>query len=227
LSLSKWGSTFAGMDAAQVKQFFEDVASEWDSMRLAWYDERVIEELAQRAHVKRSSTVLDVGTGTGFVAAGLAPRVARVVAVDNSPAMLEVANSNIRKLELVNVELRDADIAHLPLPANSVDAAVANMVLHHAEDPAAVLHEMVRVTKRGGWVAVTDEVEHPYEWMRTEHADVWLGFREDQVAGFFDAARVQHYGYAPLGMQCGIKSTTSVDVAEIEIFSAWGQVAFS
>jgi protein-L-isoaspartate O-methyltransferase len=61
------------------------VAAEWDSMRLAWYDERVIEELAQRTHVTRSSAVLDVGTGTGFVAAGLAPRVARVVAVDHSP----------------------------------------------------------------------------------------------------------------------------------------------
>jgi ubiquinone/menaquinone biosynthesis C-methylase UbiE len=189
------------MDAAQVKQFFEDVASEWDSMRLAWYDERVIEELARRVQLKRSSTVLDVGTGTGFVAAGLAPRVARVVAVDHSPAMLEMANHNLRELGIANVALRDADIGRLPLPADSVDAAVANMVLHHVEDPAAVLREMVRVTRPGGWVAVTDAVEHPYEWMRTEHADVWLGFREDQVAGFFAAARLQHYGYAPLGTQ--------------------------
>jgi ArsR family transcriptional regulator len=75
------------------------------------------------------------------------------------------------------------------------------MVLHHAENPAAMLQEMARVTKPGGWVAVTDEVEHPYEWMRTEHADVWLGFREDQVAGFFGAARLERHGYAPLGMQ--------------------------
>jgi hypothetical protein len=37
--------------------------------------------------------------------------------------------------------------------------------------------------------------------MRTEHADVWLGFREDQIAAFFGAARLQHHGYAPLGMQ--------------------------
>jgi ubiquinone/menaquinone biosynthesis C-methylase UbiE len=189
------------MDAAQVKRFFEDVAAEWDSMRLAWYDERVIEELAQRAHATRSSTVLDVGTGTGFVAAGLAPRVARVVAVDHSPAMLEVADRNLHELGIANVELRDADLARLPLPDDSVDAAVANMVLHHAERPAAMLQEMARVTKPGGWVAVTDEVEHPYEWMRTEHADVWLGFREDQVAGFFGAARLEHHGYAPLGMQ--------------------------
>jgi methylase of polypeptide subunit release factors len=37
----------------------------------------------------------DVGTGTGFVAAGIAPRVRRVLAVDNSLAMLEVARKNL------------------------------------------------------------------------------------------------------------------------------------
>ena len=189
------------MDAARVKEFFERVASDWDSMRLAWYDERVIDELADRVRAERSATVLDVGTGTGFVAAGLSPRVARVVAVDHSRAMLEVAEHNLRELGLGNIELREADLARLPLPPDSVDGAVANMVLHHAEEPAAMLQEMARVTKPGGWVAITDEVEHAHEWMRTEHADVWLGFEKDQVAAFFGAARLQHHGYASLGMQ--------------------------
>jgi ubiquinone/menaquinone biosynthesis C-methylase UbiE len=191
----------SGMDASEVRSYFERVAGEWDSMRLAWYDERVIDELAGRTHVDGSSTVVDVGTGTGFVAAGLAPRVARVIAVDYAPAILDVARRNLDELDIDNVELREADIASLPLPAGSVDAAVANMVLHHAEAPAAMLREMARVTRPGGWVAITDEVEHPHEWMRTEHADLWLGFREDQVAGFFASARLERHGYAPLGMQ--------------------------
>lgn len=57
------------MDAVSVREFFERVASEWDDMRSAWYDEKVIAELARRAHVGPTTTVLDVGTGTGFVAA--------------------------------------------------------------------------------------------------------------------------------------------------------------
>jgi ubiquinone/menaquinone biosynthesis C-methylase UbiE len=189
------------MDASEVRSYFERVASEWDSMRLAWYDERVIDDLAQRARVKRSSIVLDVGTGTGFVAAGLAPRVARVVAVDHAPTILDVAGANLQGLGIVNVDLREADLASVPLADDSVDAAVANMVLHHAESPAVMLAEMARVTRPGGWVAVADEVEHSYEWMRAEHADVWLGFREDQVAAFFGATRLHHYGYAALGTQ--------------------------
>jgi ubiquinone/menaquinone biosynthesis C-methylase UbiE len=170
-------------------------------MRLSYYDERVIEQLAARTHLDCSQTVVDVGTGTGFVAAGLAPSAERVIGVDASRNMLEVARSNLARLGISNVELGAGDLASLPMADNSVDAAVANMVLHRAEDPAAMVREMARVTRPGGWVAITDEVEHPYEWMRTEHADVWLGFSEAQVEGFFGAGRLVSYGYAALGMQ--------------------------
>ena len=50
-------------------------------------------------------------------------------------------------------------------------------------------------------VAITDEVEHAYEWMRTEQADLWLGFAEQDVADFFARSRLVEYGYASLGMQ--------------------------
>ena len=159
------------MHAGQVKAYFEGVAGEWDSMWLAWYDERVIEELADRTRVRRSSGVLDVGMGTGFVTAGLAPRVAHGGRRWPGARDAEVVHHNLGELGITNVELREADIARLPLATDSVDAAVANVVLHRAESPAAVLGEMARVTKPGGWVAVTDAVEHPYEWMRTGHAD--------------------------------------------------------
>jgi ubiquinone/menaquinone biosynthesis C-methylase UbiE len=189
------------MDAAAIKAFFEDVASDWDTMRLAYYDERVIEQLAERTQLTGAETVVDVGTGTGFVAAGLAPHADRVLGFDNAAGMLDVARKNLESLSISNVELAEADVHALPLPDDAADATVANMVLHHAHDPASMIAEMARVTRPGGWVAITDEVEHPYEWMRTEHADVWLGFTEHQIEGFFGDARLSHYGYAPLGTQ--------------------------
>lgn len=189
------------LSAARVTRFFDDIATDWDTMRLTYYDERVIERLAERTRLDGTQTVLDIGTGTGFLAAGLGPQAQRVIAIDASRGMLDVARNNLDRLGVDNVELVEADLAALPLPDDSVDVAVTNMVLHHALDPGQMLREMARVTRPEGWVAITDEVEHPYTWMRTEHADVWLGFTEDQVEGFFDAARLVHYGYAPLGMQ--------------------------
>ena len=69
-----------------VQRFFEQVATDWDTMRLAYYDERVIEKMAEISGVGKDSEVADVGTGTGFVAAGIAPRVKRVVGIDYVPA---------------------------------------------------------------------------------------------------------------------------------------------
>jgi ubiquinone/menaquinone biosynthesis C-methylase UbiE len=189
------------MEAKDVKEFFERVASDWDAMRLAYYDERVIEKIAAVSGAADDMAVADIGTGTGFVAAGIAPKVGRVLAVDNSPAMLEVARKNLAELGIANVELLEGDIGSLPLKSASVDAAFANMVLHHAEDPGVMLQEMVRVVKPGGTVTIVDEVDHPYGWMREEHADVWLGFEAEQVEGFFREVGLTSYGYESLGMQ--------------------------
>ena len=189
------------MDSGDVRAFFEQVSGEWDSMRSSFYNEKVIDALAERAEVSPTSRVVDVGTGTGFVAAGLAPRAAAVLGVDNSPGMLAVAERNLRALEVTNVRLVEGELDELPLDDDSVDAAVANMVLHHAPDPAAMLAEMARVVRPGGIVAVTDAVEHDHAWMRTEQADLWLGFSRSQVEGFFGTARLAAYGYDSLGMQ--------------------------
>jgi ubiquinone/menaquinone biosynthesis C-methylase UbiE len=189
------------MKAKDVQAFFERVASDWDTMRLAYYDERVIEKITDVSNLMEGITVADVGTGTGFVAAGVAPRVRSVVALDNSPAMLGVARENIEALRIGNVELLLGEIMALPLFSDSVDAAFANMVLHHAEDPEVMLREMARVVRPGGAVVITDEVEHPYAWMREEHADVWLGFRQKQVEELFRGAGLTDYGYESLGMQ--------------------------
>jgi ubiquinone/menaquinone biosynthesis C-methylase UbiE len=187
--------------AKDVQEFFERVAGDWDAMRLAYYDECVIEKMAEVSGVGESSEVADVGTGTGFVAAGLSPRVLRVVGIDNAPAMLEMARENLQALGASNVELVLGEATLLPLEEGVVDAAFANMVLHHAEDPKAMLREMARVVRPGGTMAITDETAHPYAWMREEHAHVWLGFEQGQVERYFAAAALEDYGYEPLGMQ--------------------------
>jgi ubiquinone/menaquinone biosynthesis C-methylase UbiE len=190
------------MDAQAVKEFFDSVASEWDHMRATFYNAGVIDALAEHTALRPTTTTLvDVGTGTGFVAAGLASRARRVCGVDHSPAMLTVARENLDALEIDNVTLVEGALDDLPLADNSVDAAVANMVLHHAPEPTAMLTEMARVVRPGGWVAITDEIEHPYEWMRWEQADIWLGFTDADIATFFADAHLTEYGYASLGMQ--------------------------
>lgn len=195
------GARLGDVDSSDVKEFFERLSGRWDDMRSSFYNADVIDALAGHGRVTGQSRVLDVGTGTGFVAAGLAGRAGTVTGIDNSPAMLAVAAGNLAALGAGNVQLAQGELDNLPLADDSVDVAVANMVLHHAADPAAMLAEMTRVVRPGGMIAVTDEVEHPHEWMRTEQADIWLGFTPAQVEGYFKHSRLAGYGYASLGTQ--------------------------
>src|SRR6476646_8027181 len=60
------------LNATDVMTFFEVTASEWDTMRLTDYDAQAIETLAEATAIDDPQTVLDVGTGIGLIAAGVA-----------------------------------------------------------------------------------------------------------------------------------------------------------
>jgi ubiquinone/menaquinone biosynthesis C-methylase UbiE len=59
-----------------------------------------------------------------------------VLGFDNAAGMLDVARTNLERLSIGNVELAEPDAQALPLPDDAADGTVANMVLHHAQDPA-------------------------------------------------------------------------------------------
>jgi 2-polyprenyl-6-hydroxyphenyl methylase/3-demethylubiquinone-9 3-methyltransferase len=87
--------------------------------------------------------VLDVGSGGGFVAAGL-DGGAHIVAVDRSRHALENAIS-------AGVSpVAAADAAHLPFADGSFDAIICSEVLEHVPDPASAVSEAARVSTPGG-----------------------------------------------------------------------------
>lgn len=186
-------------DSAQVREFFEQHAGRWDQMHQGFYSTDVIDALAAHSALGPQAHLVDVGTGTGFIASGLAARAGRVTGTDVSQAMLTQARANLGELGIGNVALVEASAGRLPLADGSADAAVANMVLHHAPDPASMIAEMTRVVRRGGTVAITDCAEHGHTWMRTEQADLWLGFAPGQMQQFFTAAGLVGYDHAYLG----------------------------
>ncbi len=187
------------MDSTEVKEFFEQVSGQWDQMHQDFYSTDVIDALAAHSALGPDAHVVDVGTGTGFIAGGLAARAGRVTGTDSSPAMLARARVNLEGLGIENVDLLEAGVDRLPLPDDAADAAVANMVLHHAPVPAVMIAEMARVVRPGGTVAVTDCVEHGHEWMRSEQADLWLGFSPETMAELFAVSGLVDYGYTYLG----------------------------
>ncbi len=141
-----------------------------------------------RAYLRPDMVVADVGSGTGFVAAGLAPLVAKVYAVDAIGRHAGGRHSRTWPA-FDNVEQRLADGAALPFDDASLDAVFANMYLHHCPDPEASIKEMVRVLKPGGRLVITDMDRHEHAWLRDEMADVWLGFERSDRARLVQGGR--------------------------------------
>lgn len=95
--------------------------------------------------------LLDVGSGTGTVAALAGEQGAEVTAVDAEPSMLAVA----RSLLPTGTPVCGAALPELPFADDSFDAVAGNFVLNHVGVPGAALTELRRVARPGGRIGVT------------------------------------------------------------------------
>lgn len=114
---------------------------------------RTLEALALRP----GETVLDIGCGPGYLTADLARQVGaggRVLAIDTSQPMLDIAQRRCAGLE--QVELKFADASAMPCTDASIDAAAAVQVYLFARDLDDVLHELARVLRPGGRAVIVD-----------------------------------------------------------------------
>ena len=201
--------------------YFEKVAGQWDDLRAGYFSEAVRESAFQKAYLHLEMTVADVGAGTGFVAEGLAPLVRHVHVLDGSAEMLEFARKNLAKFK--NVEFHLADGLAIPLKEASIDVAFANMYLHHCPDPFAAIQEMVSILRPGGRLVITDLDTHTHAWLKTEMADVWLGFERDQMRAWFEQAGLVNVVVDCTGQNCKSDSKSGEgEHAEISIFVAAG-----
>jgi len=107
---------------------------------------------------RRDWIVLDVSTGAGHTALAFAPLVARVVATDLTPQMLNAARRLSTERKIANVEFTPADAHSLPFDDGAFDLITNRIALHHYPDARGAVREMARVCKRGGIVALVDNV---------------------------------------------------------------------
>jgi demethylmenaquinone methyltransferase / 2-methoxy-6-polyprenyl-1,4-benzoquinol methylase len=162
---------------AHALELFAGIApnyDRWAQLLSFGQDRRWHDALVERLHVGPGDTVVDVATGTGAVAIAIARRYGcRVVAVDQSPVMLEQAQRRIAAAGLDGrIELVRAEAEALPLADGSAAALAHTYLLRYVDDPAATLRELVRVVRPGGVVAslefgVPGGLVRPLWWLWT------------------------------------------------------------
>ena len=136
-----------------VREHYTRLARRYDR-RWAGFIAATTWETVRRLALRPGERILDVGCGTGALAARLLDAGARVriVGADLAPAMLRHAR---RKLG-GRAPLVAADAVHLPFVRGSFDVVVSNSSLHYWPSAQAGLGEIRRVLRPGGRLVITD-----------------------------------------------------------------------
>ncbi len=163
------------------QEFFNRHARDWDNMHvellsLPEYRDPLLDLLPE------GGLLVEIGAGTGHLLPLLACKAARTVGLDHSPSMVAMARETIIQNQLADqVEIRLAEMNHLPFADGAVRTVVMNQVLHHAERPLEVFKEIRRVLEPQGVLVLADLIRHQHDWVRQRLADQWLGFNRSEL----------------------------------------------
>lgn len=123
--------------------------------------------------------VVDLGSGAGmdsFIAALSVGQEGRVVGVDMTPEMIELARRLTRDLGLDSVEFREGLIENIPLESDWADVVISNGVINLCPDKLRVYKEIHRILKPGGRMTIADIcVEKPVPESALKDIDLWTG----------------------------------------------------
>jgi ArsR family transcriptional regulator len=173
----------------RIDDWFAANAGEWDLLRrLAGQDEAVEQALVAAAHTPQVGRLLDIGTGTGRMLELLAPAALSATGIDRSPEMLRLARGKLAAVGVQQAEVRQADMRTLPFEAAAFDTVTLHHVLHFADDPASVIAEAARTVAPGGKLLIADYAPHRLEELRQRFHHSRLGFEEEAVLGYLQAA---------------------------------------
>jgi len=162
-----------------VRAYWDARAADYDSEEPvegsgAYWRHVATNVLCQRADVRKTDTIVDLGCGTGNVARTLAPHAKRVIGVDFSEAMLAQAAED-QAIAWVNADLRAAAV---PLGTHVVTACFSVSQID-GEERRALFERLHKKLVEGGLLVLADwyanlpfdDIEGIEDWFPPEHVD--------------------------------------------------------
>ncbi len=137
--------------AKVVQNMFDAIAPRYDLVnRIMTFrlDTRWRKIAVRKLALTRGARVLDLASGTGDLCINLRKAGLHPLSFDMSFGMLAADHSNAPRVQ--------ADILRLPIATQSVDGVTCGFALRNLVDLNVFFHEIARVTKSGGRIALLD-----------------------------------------------------------------------
>ena len=151
---------------------------------------------ALRAHgLAPSSSVIDLGAGTGTFAVAVAPLCRDVTAVDVSPAMIDLLRARIARAELTNVAVVEAGFLSYEHHGEPVDFVYTRNSLHQVPDfwKGVALDRIASMLRPGGILRLRDLVFDFEPSEAEERLEAWVaGAVDDPAVGWTPSELAEH-----------------------------------
>jgi len=132
--------------------------------------------------------IADMGAGEGTLSQLLARTAKQVIAIDNSPKMVEYGSRIAKENGFSNLEYRLGDLEEPPIDSEVIDVVLFSQALHHAARPQRAIESAFRILKPGGRLLILDLASHTYEQAKELYAHVWLGFSGVELHAMLEKA---------------------------------------
>lgn len=172
--------------ADQARAYFDQLAGKFGRSYLPGRSWKSLAETLLQLMPRQ--IIADLGAGEGTFSQLLAQRAEKVIAVDNSEAMVAYGSKTAKANGFTNLEYRLGDIQAPPLGDQEVDLTFFSQSLHHARKPHLAVREAWRITKPGGRIVILDLLKHDFEQARSLYEDTCLGFEERELYEFMESA---------------------------------------
>lgn len=160
------------------------------------YIDRIKQNMLGKQYKKK--TLLDIATGSGYIAIEMARLGLQVTACDLSPQAIKNLEKYKKQFKLSNLKLIVCKAEELPFKNESFDYITANAILEHIPDEQSAIDEWKRVLKKRGKMFVAVPLKFRYIW-----PFLWLpNFIHDSQIG-----HLRRYDLPTLRKRFGLKVT--------------------
>ncbi len=188
----------------KVKKAFDEDFSKKNYMEERTCDTKHLDKILACLNIKAQSNILDLGTGSGFLAFPIAEMNTEcsVYGLDIATKTLEKNKEKATMMNLNNLHFKEYDGVKFPFKDNMFDCVVTRYALHHFPDIDKSFSEISRVLKKGGSMFISDPTADLTD--KDRFIDRFMQMKEDGHVRFYLKSEFMEladkHGFQPAAM---------------------------